>query len=324
MHMRNGYIGTYFSEDSKGVYRFTFDDGSGQMTAPELFYEAKNAKWVSLLQNRLVFPIEKERGAGTCFLELENGGIRESFEMLEENSTPCYILQDGGLIYTANYHDGTVMVYRIKKDGPEVAGRLESGEKAGCHQILLHESWLMVPCLEQNRIRLFDRTNGYVPAGEIRFPEGCGPRHGIFNAAHTKFYLVSEWSNELFLFGVKGKEFSLLQKLPVLPKGNGGAAAAAIRLTCGERFLYLSVRGENLLAAVDVSREKAFISGYYTSGGAHPRDFILSGDERFLLTANRQAGGIVCQRRDPDRGRLEGIESRIEMPEAVSLVLEEA
>ena len=43
----DGYIGTYYSEKSRGIYHFSFDPESGRMTEPELFYEAPNAKWVS-------------------------------------------------------------------------------------------------------------------------------------------------------------------------------------------------------------------------------------------------------------------------------------
>ena len=63
--MINGYIGTYFSESSKGVYRFAFYPESGELAEPELFYEAKDAKWVSCSEGRLCFPMEEEGKAGT-------------------------------------------------------------------------------------------------------------------------------------------------------------------------------------------------------------------------------------------------------------------
>ena len=39
-------------------------------------------------------------------------------EFLEEKQTPCYILQDGSSVYTANYHEGNVMVYHLEKGVP--------------------------------------------------------------------------------------------------------------------------------------------------------------------------------------------------------------
>lgn len=318
----DGYIGTYHSEESRGIYHFLFDPDTGRMTEPELFYEARNAKWVSLNDRMMIVPVENQGRAGTCFLELGAESVGHVTEILEEGQTPCYILQAGDMVYTANYHEGNVMVYRLQGGVPLLVKRIENGTGAGCHQIFLHETMLMVPCLTQDRIRLFDISQEFAPAGEILFPEGSGPRHGVFNREHTKLYVVSELSNELFVFHVKGKDFRLVQSLSVLPEGETkGAASAAIRLITDENFLYLSVRGINRLAVVDVRSHPVSVMQHVSSGGDHPRDFVLSGDERFLLVANRLEGGIVCMERDRTTGLLGAVRQHVEMPEAVSLVL---
>ncbi|RGZ01288.1 beta-propeller fold lactonase family protein [Clostridium sp. AM58-1XD] len=325
-NLLNGYIGTYYSEKSKGIYQFSFDPVSGRMTEPELFYEAPNAKWVSLNGSSMAFPVERNGRAGTCFLKLKDGEVSHKEEILEEKQTPCYVLQKNDFVYTANYHEGTVMVYRLDDGTPFVVKRIENGAGAGCHQIMLHETYLMVPCLEQNKIRLFDMTDHYIQAGEILFPEGSGPRHGIFNRDHTRLYVVSEWSNELFVFRVHGKEFVLIQSISVLPEGGEGsnrenAASAAIRLTKDEAYLYISVRGADLLAVFEIREDKAAAIQHISCGGAHPRDFILSENEDFILTANRFGGGIACIERDRKSGLLKSVRHRIDMPEAVSLLL---
>lgn len=326
--MERIYIGTYWSEESRGVYRFLFDGKSGTMTEPVLYYEAKNAKWISLLGKSLSIPIERDGEAGTCFLVQEEEGAAAKGEFLTEKDTPCYILQEEDLVFTANYHEGTVLIYRLEEGRPKLIKRIENGDGAGCHQIMLHGSYLMVPCLTQDRVRLFDRDHGFEPAGEITFPQGTGPRHGVFNKAHTRLYLVSEWSSRLFIFQVRGPEFKLIQSMSVLPHDgdkdcHGGAPApAAIRLTKDEQFLYLSVRGLNLIAVLDVSGETAVLLEHVSSGGDHPRDFILSKEERFLIVTNRFEGGIVSIERDTKSGLLGEIQGRIKMPEGVALVSE--
>ena len=137
------------------------------------------------------------------------------------------------------------------------------------------------------------------------------------------FYVVSEWSNELFVFRVQGSEFTLMQTVTVLPERerekNGNAAAAAIRMTKEERFLYVSVRGIDTLAVFDISGGGAAIIQHISCGGVHPRDFILSGDERFLLVANRFEGGIVSMERNAENGMLKIPLHSVSMPEGVSL-----
>jgi len=324
---REGYIGTYASDKSRGVYRFMVNLDNGRMTEPELLYEAHNAKWVSLAGNMLAFPTERQDRAGTCFASLTDKGASFAGEILEEKDTPCFILQEGAFAYTANYHDGTVMIYHMGKEGPEAAGRIENGEEAGCHQIMLHGPYVMVPCLTQHRIRLFDRTDAFRSCGAIRFPDGSGPRHGVFNASHTLLYVVSEWSNELFIFEVKEDTFLLRQQLTILPEDTQSgrkkqvASAAAVRLTEDERFLYISIRGLNLLAVVDVGGSSAAVLQHVPCGGEHPRDFVLTEDERFLLVANRFSGEVVSLERDRMSGRIIGIRSRISMPEGVALAI---
>lgn len=343
-----GYAGTY-SSGGEGIYRFSFDPVSGTLSEPELFYRLRDAKWVSLRQNFLAAACEKGGRAGTCLIELKDGVPVFAGEVLEEQSAPCFILQDEEHIYTANYHDGTVMVY--SRDGGRLnpVRRIETAPKAGCHQILLHGRYLVVPCLTRHTILLFNRGRSFSPAGEIPFPDGSGPRHGVFNREHTRLYVVSEWSNELFVFQVLNNqadsEFRLIGQNSVLrsaendrfglsgqyspcsadapaaahPSGCEPPASAAIRLSRDERYLYISIRGVNQIAVFRTTGTGAVPVRHSPCGGEHPRDFILSGDERYLLAANRMTNDIVCMERNPETGMLSDPVSRISIPQCISL-----
>ena len=137
MGITNGFIGTYASENSRGVYRFTLDTDSGALGQPELFYEAGDAKWVSLYKNIMAVPVAKDKAAGTCLLDISEGKAKVLGEVLGETHTPCYILQDETYVYTANYHEGLVMIYEkrfgekdalcpVKKIAIATSGRLPS------------------------------------------------------------------------------------------------------------------------------------------------------------------------------------------------------
>lgn len=319
----DGYAGTYYSQDSLGVYHFVLNEETGELTEPRLYFEAPDAKWVSLSGDVMAIPVEREKGCGTCFLNLKKGWPEMIVEMLAEKQTPCYILQEEGLAYTANYHEGTVMIYDLRDEKPSLIKRIENGEEAGCHQILLHGSDLLVPCLVRDRIRFFDREHEYALSKELIFPKGTGPRHGIFSHDHSRFYVVGEWSNELFIYQVQGRNFQLVQTLALLPENSrkAEAASAAIRMTADERFLYISIRGLDLLAVVDISREQAKIVQHASCYGVHPRDCILSRNEKFLLAINRYEGGIVSIRRDEKDGKLREKAGQAILPQGVSLVL---
>lgn len=48
MAILTGYLGTYDSPRSRGVFRFSFDGETGALTAPELLLEAPDAKYLAL------------------------------------------------------------------------------------------------------------------------------------------------------------------------------------------------------------------------------------------------------------------------------------
>ena len=74
-------------------------------------------------------------------------------------------------------------------------------------------------------------------------------------------------------------------------------------------------------SVVDISREQAKIVQHASCYGIHPRDCILSRNEKFLLAINRYAGGIVSIRRDEKDGKLREKAGQAILPQGVSLVL---
>lgn len=65
MAILTGYLGTYDSPRSRGVFRFSFDGETGALTAPELLLEAPDAKYLALRDGLLAAPVRRgsPRGA---------------------------------------------------------------------------------------------------------------------------------------------------------------------------------------------------------------------------------------------------------------------
>lgn len=223
-HSIRGYIGTYASPESGGIYQFTFDPETGGLSRPELFYAAPDSKYLSLYRGLLAAPVRREAGAGVCLID--TAGIRPqdipvlppgfppqdisvpapgipAWESITEEVPSCYVTQDDRFLYTANYHEGTVLIYEKRGNSLSLVTTIENGRGAGCHQVLLHGRFLLVFCLLKDRIRFFDREQNFAPAGELPFPTGTGPRHGVFDREHRRFFAVSELSNQIFVYEVK-------------------------------------------------------------------------------------------------------------------------
>ena len=268
----------------------------------------------------------------------------------EEQDCPAYVTGDGEFWYTANYHDGGIRIYKLTETsnfpgneklptailtGEDAAGgekncgnalanlqlihKLETGRESGCHQIILAGPFLLACCLVRDQILIYDRTRNWQQVGTIDFPKGTGPRHGIFTRDGQTLFVVSELSNELFVF----QNLKLVSAQPLLEQNDLPAAAAAIRLSPDEKFLYVSVRERNVICVFALAGITATKIQEAPCGGDHPRDLVLTPDGKFVLAVNRYPGSIVSFSRDQASGKIGKAVSSITIPQAVSVVFTE-
>lgn len=330
INMVTGYLGTYSSPLSEGIYRFTLNKDTGILSGPELFYRLPDCKYLSLYNNLLAAPVKSGDEAGMSLLDIGRGEPSLACAIYEEETTACFVTQDGDFIYSANYHQGIVLIYKKTDGGLILYKRIDIAPGAGCHQILFHEHYMLVPCLLKDEIRIFDRNRDYCPAGSIFFQSGTGPRHGIFSKDHRYLFVVSELSNELYVYRVEsGIRMTMLSVTPLLTQEQTkqslqSPASAAIRFSPDERHLYVSTRFTEIISVFQVQEGQVQLIQQTGSGGIHPRDFVLTENGAYLLAANRTEGGLVCFPVDPDSGMIGPECSRIPAPEAVSIVLNEA
>ena len=78
-------------------------------------------------------------------------------------------------MYTANYHEGSVRIYEKTGGTPRLLRHIEIAPKAGCHQIILHGRYMLVPCL-LDRVNIYDRDQGFALAGSLRIPARHRPQ----------------------------------------------------------------------------------------------------------------------------------------------------
>lgn len=309
----DGYIGTYASPNSVGVYRFTFDESMGTVEPPTLLCDAPDAKYAAVTGNILAAPVRRGKAAGILIADCQTGQILD--ELLTESVPACHLVWRNDYLFTANYHEGTVRIYRWADGKLHAKQQIVIAPKAGCHQCLFYGSTLLVPCLELDEIRLFDLERDCEPLGRIALPSGTGPRHGIF--CGQTLYLVGERSRQLLT--LHADSWEITSSTPIAAQGT----SAAIRLSWDKRFLYVSTRGADEIAVFRIDGDTPERIQQISCGGEHPRDILLSPDGRFLLVINRSKGGLVSFALDPLHGSIEQIVSRAEISEGVSLCMAE-
>lgn len=318
----HGYIGTYTTGRSQGIYRFTFDPDTGALSEPTLFAAVRNPKCVARKGSILASAIELEGRAGVALWDARHPCTPPFSMCCPEKQTPCHLRFSGSSLLAANYHEGLFTVYRTDSHNLSCATQIACGEKAGCHQSLGRRGFILVPCLEQDQVRIFDRK--FSPRGVILFPAGSGPRHGIFHPKDRTLWMVTERSHELYHFNYADTRYQLLQQVSILPKDHPEYAAsttAAIRLSPDGRFLYTSTRGADIMSVFALDADGAHLIQQVPCGGKHPRDFILSDDGRYVLVLCRDSDDLFSFPRDAETGKLGEIVSHIHVPEGSSICL---
>lgn len=318
----HGYIGTYTTGRSQGIYRFTFDPDTGTLSEPILFAAVRNPKCVARKGSILASAIELEGRAGVALWDARHPCTPPFSMCCPEKQTPCHLRFSGSSLLAANYHEGLFTVYRTDSHNLSCATQIACGEKAGCHQSLGRRGFILVPCLEQDQVRIFDRK--FSPRGVILFPAGSGPRHGIFHPKDRTLWMVTERSHELYHFNYADTRYQLLQQVSILPKDHPEYAAsttAAIRLSPDGRFLYTSTRGADIMSVFALDADGAHLIQQVPCGGKHPRDFILSDDGRYVLVLCRDSDDLFSFPRDAETGKLGEIVSHIHVPEGSSICL---
>lgn len=325
-----GYIGTYEGVGSIGIYGFALDGKSGGMQGGALVCEAPDAKFLALEGGVLAAPVKRGSRAGICLVDVRSeagggGTVCRKEEFLTERVPSCFVGMDGGRLFTANFHEGTVSVYGVDGLKAVLEKRILIGEGAGCHQVLFSGQRMLVPCMELDEVRVFERDGDFTEAGRIRFPEGCGPRHGVCDREGKRLFIVGQKNNRLYCFHrMEDGEFREEWNLGLLDETEGaGSEAAAIRLSADERFLYVSVRGADIAAVISLENQPAKVVQRKGCGGRHPRDLVLAAGGKFLITANRDSGDLVSFPVDRESGRIGEACGRVRTGRAVCIALEE-
>uniref|UniRef100_A0A182S5X9 6-phosphogluconolactonase n=1 Tax=Anopheles maculatus TaxID=74869 RepID=A0A182S5X9_9DIPT len=171
---------------------------------------------------------------------------------------------------------------------------------------------LLVPCLKEDRIRLFDlsQEGQLTPHAQevVSTAAGAGPRHMAFHPNHQFAYCVNELDGtvDVFAMGERGGKYTLVQTLDAMPADFTGTRwAADIHITPNGRFLYVSDRTASILTIFSVAADGSSIAvvGYHPTE-EQPRGFNIDHSGRFVISAGQKSGHVEVCAIDQERGVL--------------------
>ncbi len=315
-------IGTYTSGgNSKGIYEADFDSDTGAICNVRLAIAQQDPSYLALSAdgNRLYAVMETPCDGRVFSYRRTINGWEQTGSQPSMGEAPCHLLPDeeNSMLAVANYMDGVVSFYPLSEDGaltqlPQAVALDGHGphprqECAHAHQCVKHGESIWVSDLGTDTVRVFERDgNGrYAQKAPLLSTQpGAGPRHLVITADGQMLYLLCELQNIICAYRKTGDGYKEAGRFEYLPEGTNGAAAAAVRLSDDERFLFASSRlGFNGVALfeLDPLTRLPNLCGIFPTG-ACPRDILPAGD--YLLCACQEANLVQVMRLDRGKKQL--------------------
>lgn len=337
------FFGTYTRKTSQGIYQATLDTEQKQLSDPQAVISIGGPTYLRLTKGNDLLAVSSEDGqGGLSSYQITTAGFTKNNSILHEGASPCYIGVDEKrqLIYTANYHKGEVIVYRIKEDhtlsqtdSVTVTGKGPREEQDSAHihyTDLTPDGRLVAVDLGSDKIYVYNVSDAgkLTEVSVLKTEAGYGPRHLVFSPDGEYAYLAGELSSQIstLKYDQTQSSFEIVQTLKTIPtdwtKHNG---AAAIKISSDGKFVYVSNRGYNSLAVFMVQADHQLqLVQQISTEGDFPRDFSLDSTEKFIVCANQNTDNVTLFERNPKTGRLACLQKDVSVPEGVCVCFDSA
>lgn len=155
--------------------------------------------------------------------------------------------------------------------------------------------------LDRVYIYKIDIENGALRTNEgfpfLQLEKGEGPRHIRFHPRMDVAYVITEYSNKLFVLGYDraGGKLNILQEISTLPSGfSGKSFCSTLAFSPDGRYVYAANRGADTIGVFWAEEDGSLRKLQdYGCGGMWPRHIDVTRDGRYLMAANQESGDVA-------------------------------
>ena len=349
--MQTAFIGTYTKKEGHvdgkgaGIYAISQNSETGALVMGETVAEIINPSFVKTSADKKYLYAVSELGPNDAVsgfihsyrINMDNTLV-ETGKISTEGFAPCYIAEDpsGKYVFVANYVGGVVMMYTKNDDGSLEKSQkiiLEDPENSHPHSVTISSDnrHVYTADLGRDRIYIFDLNveEGSLSPNKIPFislKEGAGPRHFAISPNGKYAYSINELNSTISAFKIVNTgELTRISEIPSLPGDYSEKNSAAdIHIHPSGKFLYVSNRGHNSIAAFKIHEDSGRLDlmEFTPTGGEIPRNFAITGDGKFLFVANQNSNNITGFKIDEESGALHqaGINLEVNTPVCIEFL----
>ena len=272
-----------------GIYLYGVNNGVLEQRAyfpcdrPMYAVKSENGLCVILRQ-----PFDNSDYSGYFFID---SNLKTASEIKSTKGVvACHLLVDNGNVYTANYLSGSV----VKND--EIIEQRKGSSVNAKRQEMPHvhfvtstpDNALAVCDLGTDAICFYDKDLNFISEEKVSL--GCGVRHLVFSNDNKYIYAINELITSIAVLSYKNNHAKLIKTINLQVK-NPLANGAAIRLSENGKFLYVSLREENVILTFSVNGEDLELIQTIDCGGNGPRDFNFVDNK--LICCNQKSNSVT-------------------------------
>lgn len=346
----NLLAGTYTNTcASDGIYIFEFNAISGHLKLISSTEKIISPSYLSVsADNKYVYAIN-ENGVQSTVSAFAYNSKDRTLNFLNKNDSlgadPCHVIDDEQNVIAANYGGGSIAVFKkmsdfsiskacqlIQHEGKGI--NKERQEKVHVHMVYFSpdKKFVLANDLGLDKVFIYNYTPNATDKiltlkDTINLKAGSGPRHSVFSKNGNFIFLIHELDGTLTTLRYnKNGSLDILNETNSTPENfNGSASSAAIKISPGGNFLYVSHRGDlNSISVYKILKNgKIDFIDRISSGGKEPRDFAIDPLGNFLLVAHQETNNIIVFKRDKTSGKLTNTGQIIEVCAPANLIFTE-
>jgi 6-phosphogluconolactonase len=347
------FVGTYTDKESKGIYAYSFDSASSELTPLGVAAETINPSFLAIdPSRRFLYAVNEVQnykgvssGSVSAFsIDRSTGKLQLLNRIASRGADPCYIAFDktGKYVLVANYTGGSVAVFPVWPTGQigESSAFVQHAGSSVNHerQAGPHAHWIETTPdnrfaiaadlgLDELLVYRFSGAAGALTPNDPPYANldpGAGPRHLAFHPEGKLAFVVNELQSTITTFSYDPNRGALhkLNTVSTLPKGfTSNNDAAEIEVHPNGKFLFASNRGNDSIAVFSIGNITGALTlvDHFSTQGKTPRNFTIDPTGKFLLVANQDSNSIVVFRIDRNSGKLTPTGQVFNVPSPVCL-----
>lgn len=344
------YFGTYTAKGgSKGIYRSEFDPKTGKLSEPEVAAELTNPTFLYFSPNgKFLYSVgevsntggKKEGGVHAFGVDASTGKLSKLNEQTSGGPGPCHVSTDaaGKNVVVANYGGGSSSIFPVKPDGSlgeasaffqhegsSVNKGRQSAPHAHCGFFDETGKFAFVADLGLDQVLIYkvDPETGKAEPNNppfIKLPDGSGPRHLHIAPGNNLMFVNGELDSTVSVVKMQPENgrFAVTQTLSTLPEPTPGNSTAEVRIHPSGKFVYVSNRGHNSIAAFSWDGDKLTPIGHITSENVKiPRNFNIDPSGKWMLVASQDGDNIAVFAIDEKTGLAKPTGDKVDVPRPV-------